>query len=452
MSMRGASVGILNEIVYDINRVNEIYANVNNENAKELHDAAVELEADVNYKYLNDEEKVPEFAEEEDKEEPKKSSETDDEDEEDKKKSNAGRVIAALTGLTLLAGGAYHTGSILHSLRENDCDKTETVEESESNVRIGASVIDAFDKTTEESKQEETTTATETTTAEATTEETKVETPVENMLVAGEYGTFFDVNDPEQVQARAQYIFDTYFAKNPTLTEQQKKLITVDNIANTIRIMNGNLALDENGYEFFDGMTLNQYTETLVEAVVNVGSNDDAHYTYFPGYLLFEDDSEESEFVKSYSVIYDKLVYALNAHDDEQVQDAIACLGFKFYYEWYLQGMYGDTNPHLFRTDLKYLTFITTIEPYNTTAEEWHLSELTPVCIEVCKNPGTNEMGLISVNDLQEALETGAWNNIGAKLGGMDVEPVQWLAEYYDALNQQLSWKYDHRQTRSLNK
>ena len=61
-------------------------------------------------------------------------------------------------------------------------------------------------------------------------------------------------------------------------------------------------------------------------------------------------------------------------------------------------------------------------------------------------------MGLISVNDLKEALETGEWNNIGAKLGGMDVEPVQWLAEYYDALNQQLSWKYDHRQTMSLNK
>ena len=113
--------------------------------------------------------------------------------------------------------------------------------------------------------------------------------------------------------------------------------------------------------------------------------------------------------------------------------------------------MYGDTNPHLFRTDLMYLTFISTIEPYNTTAREWHLSEQTPVCIEACLDYNTGEKGLISVNDLVVALETGAWNNVGAKLGGMDVEPNPWLAEYYDALNQQLSWKYDHRQTLNLN-
>lgn len=363
-------------------------------------------------------------------------------------------VLATVTAVGTV-GTAYHTAQIQKYLI-NGNDGTETVEYTEDAPVKTIAAAAAFAPANVTVKPETTATPDATVTPEvnATPEVVTEETVVEGQqLVLGEYGTFFDINDEEQVNARAQYIFDNYFANNNTLTEQQRELITVTNIANMIRVMNDENALDENGEKVHvAGLTLNEYTKVLVETVVNTCSNETGVFSYFPAYLLFLDDSKESEYVKSYQAPYEKLVYSLNEHDDEQVEDAIACLGFKFGKEWFLQGMYGDTNPHLFRTDLKYLLFISTIEPYNATAREWHLSELKPVCIELCVNPVTGEMGTVSVNDLVEALETGCWNHIGAKLGGLDVEPNPWLTEYYHALDDSLSWKYDHRSTLSMGK
>ena len=456
LKAEGASVRILNEIVSDMKKAIAIYKDVNEENVSTLNVEAINLQNIVEYKYAMEEEAVPEISEEEPTRETTEDAPVEETDvEENKKGVGAGAVALGLVGTTLLAGIAIHTGLEAKKVRNNNETTIEVVEETEAPVRVITTEAPTEEETKVEETKEEETTQEETQveeTEETQVEETTQEETEERQLVLGEYGTFFDINNPEQVHARAQYIFDNYYADNANLTAQQKQLITVENLENTIRIMNGTLPVNEEGYEFFDGMTLNEYTNVLVEVVVNSGSNVNDHYEYFPAYLLMIDGSEESEFVRSYSVIYDKLVYALNEHDDEQVQDAIACLGYKFLNEWYLQGMYGDTNPHLFGTDLKYLTFISTIEPYNTTAREWHLSEQTPVCITGCLNYETGEKELISVNDLVVALETGAWNNIGAKLGNMDVEPNPWLAEYYEALNDSLSWKYDHREALKLNK
>jgi len=427
----GANVTILNEVVSDMNKVIEIYKEVNEENVLEKNIEVINLKDTLDEKYFVKEEEVPELEEPVEETEEEKSEETEDEEDEEKK-SNKTAVALGAAGVVLLGGIAVHTGLEARRSRAEKAS-TEVVEETSRSIEV----VNPTEAPVE---------------TPAPTEAPKEETESNELkLVLGEYGTFFDVNDEEQLNARAKYIFDNYFANNETLTEQQKQLITVENIANTIRIMNGVLPINEEGYEFFDGMTLNDYTNVLVEAVINVPSNVNDHYTYFPAYLLTVDGSEESDFIKSYSEIYDKLIYSLNEHDDEQVQDAIACLGFKFYNEWYLQGMYeGDVNPHLFNTELKYLTFISTIEPYNTTAREWHLSEKKPVCIYACKDYETGEKALVSVNDIVVALETGAWNNVGAKLGDMKVEPVQWLAEYYEALNDSLSWKYDHREVKTL--
>ena len=216
--------------------------------------------------------------------------------------------------------------------------------------------------------------------------------------------------------------------------------------------MNGEMPIDAEGNVIYDGSALNDYTRVLVDLTVNTQSNDNQHYSHFPSHLLFADDSEVSEFVKSYDEIYDKLCHGLNTHDDEEVQDAIACLGFKFNREWMLMGMKGDTNPHSFETEYKYLAMIATVEPYNTTALEWHLSEKQPVCIMACLDYETDAETLVPVNDIHAALETGAWNNIGAKLAGLDnVDNHPWMAEFYTALYDHLNWKYDHLNTLKLN-
>lgn len=284
-------------------------------------------------------------------------------------------------------------------------------------------------------------------------------TYVDPNLEAGSYGTFLDVTNKEQVEARAQYIFDTYFANRlDTLPDDQKESITVEKIANTIRIMNGQFPLTEDGEAYFDGFAVDNYTVTLVDTLVNSLSNKNQSYVHVPGHLFAVDHSELSEFIKAYDVLYEKLIYGLNTKNDQIIEEAIACLGYRFNHEWYLQGAYnkelllgaeGDdyrtiVNPHNLDIRVRYLAFIATVEPFNTTALEWHLSEARPVCIEMCDEYGTQETRTVPVNDIHTALETGAWSNIGAKLAGQenDTEVVPWLVQFYQALYQGLETDY----------
>ena len=342
-------------------------------------------------------------------------------------KWKAAKAVAAALGIIFLGGTAVHTGIIIH--RNLNCD--EKVEETENEVNNETNINN------------------ETNSAEDSKEESKEESNEEaKNLQPGELGTFLDASDAEQVQARAQYLFDNYYSPNMKYIDAgDQHLVTVENIANTIRVMNGELPLDENGYQFKDGATVDDYTSVLLATTVNAGSTKGEEYYHFPAYLFAEDGSEVQEFIKSYDDIYDKLVYSMNVGDDAQAEDAIACLGYKFWNEWYLQGMYGDTNPHTFDTDLRYLAFVTTIEPYNTTALEYHLNEKKPVCIEACYDYETKDKELLSVNEIKVALETGEWNQISAKLAGMDVPNNPWLPLFWEALDDQLNWKYDHRDT-----
>lgn len=464
----GASTRILNDVVADINTVIALRNSVTEANAEAKRDEAIRLRETLDTKYDLTLREVPELEETETTERVEETR-TEETEVGESKGVGAGVVCLGLVGTVLLAGAAYHTGVEARRVRST-VPTTEIVQEAEETPRVitraseeqPTQAPERVQPTTPPERQEptkapvveQTAAPTEAPTVAPTEAPTVAPTEVPTVapteapvLVLGEYGTFFDINDVEQVNARATYIYNNYFANNESLTAQQRQLITVENIADVIRVMNGELPLNRE----FDGSTLNDVTIVLCEAVINVGSNVDDHYTYFPSYLLFVDGTPEQEFVKAYAPIYEKLVYALNNHDDEQVQDAIACLGFKFWNEWYLMGMDGTSiNPHDLNTAQKYLMFISTIEPYNTTAREWHLSEQKPVCIEACIDYNTGEKSTVSVNDLVVALETGAWNT-GAKLGNMDVEPVCWCAEYYEALNNHLGWKYDHRNTLNLN-
>lgn len=348
-------------------------------------------------------------------------------------KSGAGRALATALGVIFLGGIAVHTGIIIH--RGLNCEEQVEETESEMDKEEFIGPVEDSEEAEEESKEE-------------STEESKEEN---KNLQPGEFGTFLDASDAEQVQARAQYLFDNYYAPNMKYIDAgDQHLVTVDNIANTIRVMNGELPLDENGYQTKDGATVDDYTSVLLATTVNAGSTKGEEYYHFPAYLFAEDGSEVQEFIKSYDDIYDKLVYSMNVGDDPQAEDAIACLGYKFWNEWYLQGMYGDTNPHTFDTDLRYFAFVATIEPYNTTALEYHLNEKKPVCIEACYDYETKNKELLSVNEIKVALETGEWNQISAKLAGMDVPNNPWLPLFWEALDDQLNWKYDHRDTLTL--
>ena len=458
---KAAGVGsdITREISKDVRVVDELVRNVNAENAEEYRARLTDLQTEYEFKYGEELPEPLEREEEETHEEERHEEETHEEAPVDAKPKKAKKgLLYKVTAVILLLATALHTGLALHGngfkLSNLFNRQTRTMEDSENEESELAVVTEEETKTEEETQAVEEETKTEETGVGTTEEEenkTEETTQEQTGLVLGEYGTFFDVHDDAQVQARAQYIYDNYFV--PIINDLQGKevdlsLVTVENIANTIRTMNGAQALDKNGNKVLTGATVNENAhkfETYIANIISSAQSD--HYYYIPAYLFAVDGSETSEFMKSYDPIYQKMVGAMNEGNVEEVRDSIACLGFKWWNEWYLQGMYNWANPHNLPTQEKYMAAMGTWYPYGTIASE---ANVGPVCITVCINPETGEMRELTVDQIWQALLFGNWNFVTEQKTGMDEPNHPWLPEYYQALVDYLTFDYDHPQTLGL--
>ena len=148
----GASVKILNEVVADMKEAIRIYNDVNEENVDVLNAQAIDLQTVTEFRYFTEEE-TPEL--EETHEEPTRT-ETEEETEVGERHVGAGAVALGLVGATLLTGIAVHTGMEVKKVRDAEAT-TETVEESETPVRVITKQND------EETSKEETSTEEKTT-------------------------------------------------------------------------------------------------------------------------------------------------------------------------------------------------------------------------------------------------------------------------------------------------
>lgn len=347
-------------------------------------------------------------------------------------------------GLFFLLGGV--TGAALLAAALMGVCQIKSCNTQRSNSGIEQSTEEDEEKTTEVPTTKDNPT-------ESTEKTTEAPTETASQLVPGEYGTFTDIEDDEQVEARAQFIIDNYFAPfMDKLSPNERAVITKENIMNTIRTMNDNLPLDENGNRTKDGVTVDTYGQAFLEmAINNPSSRQLDKYYHVPLHMFAVDNTELSDFIKAYDEIYDKMIHGLNVGDDEEVQDAIACLGYKFYNEWYLQGADGSFNPHNLPQALKYFAWQATIPKYQVTGLESNIDMMRPVCIEVCYPYGSNERKAITVDSIYAALESGEWNHISAKLAGMDVPNNPWLPLFWQSLEDDLNWQYEHLNTLKLN-
>ena len=494
LKKNGAHVSILNEIVGDINALNEIVANVNNENAEEYYKKAIDLETVTNFKYFDPEKEVPELVEVPEKEEGTKRVLTKEEiEEEDEKKSNAGKVVAGVLATVLGTGLVYHSGAIVKEVKDLFRSDTETVEESEANVRISTSVLNALrgnrsnnntSSTTPETTAAPTETPASTTTPETTAAPTETpeattttettaaptETPkeetasTEKQLVLGEYGTFFDVTDKAQVEARAQYILDTYYAPfMDQLSENEREFLNVETIANIIRVMNGELPIDENGNVIEDANVVDNYGQKYTVIVGDLGSSPklEGRLYNIPSHMFTIDGSRMSEFLKPYDEAYQLMVDGNNQAIDQRLageevtgatilRQGIADWGTKVWYEWVMQGVFGDTNPYNIDAKDRLDIFMGTFVKYGQYAYEYNSNSLQPVCVTVCVNEETKEMMEIPVNAIYEGYISGVWDTVIAKKAGFEVPAIPDSIAFTQDLMDELTWKYNNLYQRGL--
>ncbi len=280
-----------------------------------------------------------------------------------------------------------------------------------------------------------------------------VESNVSNLKL-GEVGTFLDITNDEQVEARANYIYDNYYKPYiGNLSQNTQDAVSVDLIANCIRVMNGELPLDENGKKVFDINVVDDYAQKYVNLLTNLPSSPEKDgWSYTPAYLFTTDGTKLQEFVKSYDDLYTQLVKGLNERSAEVARPAIESIGHKFWNEWTVDGMYGDVNPFNFESKNRLFAFYSTIAPYGTTAVEYNLNSMQPVCIETCVDYNTKEMKELPVTEIYYGIITGEYNEVVGRLTGIDVPNEPDSVGFTQDLLDELQYKYEHLDTMKLTK
>lgn len=279
--------------------------------------------------------------------------------------------------------------------------------------------------------------------------------------LTGKYGQFKDATNDEQVKARAQYIYDNYYSNWVNeLTPEQQKNITPEKIANIIRVMNGELPLDEDGNRYYDVNVVDETVNSFVNITANLPSSSTldsktneeiGQIKDIPMHMFAVDGSETSEFIKPYDEDFTNIIDGRNHHNGEKTVNAIKSLGEKMWREFVMVGrnyqnddgtLTNYRNPYDLPAQQRALAWIGATQRYGAIALPYNLNGMQAVCIDVCVNYNTKELNAIPVNEIYEGYHSGLYNSIIARLAGLPEKHDPDTIGFVQDLNNQLEFKY----------
>lgn len=279
--------------------------------------------------------------------------------------------------------------------------------------------------------------------------------------LTGKYGQFKDATNDEQVKARAQYIYDNYYSNWVNeLTPEQQKNITPEKIANIIRVMNGELPLDEDGNRYYDVNVVDETVNSFVNITANLPSSSTldsktneeiGQIKDIPMHMFAVDGSETSEFIKPYDEDFTNIIDGRNHHNGEKTVNAIKSLGEKMWREFVMVGrnyqnddgtLTNYRNPYDLPAAQRALAWIGATQRYGAIALPYNLNGMQAVCIDVCVNYNTKELNAIPVNEIYEGYHSGLYSSIIARLAGLPEKHDPDTIGFVQDLNDQLEFKY----------
>ena len=270
--------------------------------------------------------------------------------------------------------------------------------------------------------------------------------------LTGKYGQFKDVTNDEQVNARANYLYNTYFEQfRSKLTPTEQEMITPEKIANIIRVANGELPLDADGNKYFDANLTDDYIQALTKITADLPSSPALDKIYnVPTHLFAVDGSDLSNFMMKYDEDYENVADARNNRDGEKAQAAIASLGQKLWYEWSLQGMNYEIDGQM--TDYKSpfdlpakeraLALNASVAKYGPYVFEYNLNAMQPVCIDACVDYYSKTMKKLTVNEIFVGVTSGEYDTVIAKAAGIEVDKEPDSIAFDQDLRDELEFKY----------
>lgn len=278
-----------------------------------------------------------------------------------------------------------------------------------------------------------------------------VDTDTEEELT-GKYGQFKDVTNDEQVNARANYLYNTYFEQfRSKLTPTEQEMITPEKIANIIRVANGELPLDADGNKYFDANLTDDYIQALTKIIADLPSSPALDKIYnVPTHLFAVDGSDLSNFMMKYDEDYENIAEARNNRDGAKAQRAIASLGKKLWYEWSLQGMNYETDgkmsdyksPFDLPAAQRALALNASVAKYGPYVFEYNLNAMQPVCIDACVDYYSKTMKKLTVNEIFVGVTSGEYDTVIAKAAGIEVDKEPDSIAFDQDLRDELEFKY----------
>lgn len=274
----------------------------------------------------------------------------------------------------------------------------------------------------------------------------------EDEELTGEYGQFKDVTNDEQINARANYLYNTYFEQfRSKLTPTEQEMITPEKIANIIRVANGELPLDSEGNKYYDANLTDDYIQALTKITADLPSSPALDKIYnVPTHLFAVDGSDLSNFMMKYDEDYEKVAEARNNRDGAKAQEAIASLGKKLWYEWSLQGMNYEIDGKM--TDYKSpfdlpakeraLALNASVAKYGPYVFEYNLNAMQPVCIDACVDYYSKTMKQLTVNEIFVGVTSGEYDTVIAKAAGIEVDKEPDSIAFDQDLRDELEFKY----------
>ena len=217
-----------------------------------------------------------------------------------------------------------------------------------------------------------------------------------------------DITNEDDVRAAAQRVYNDIA---PMLASENDIVLNYnashENIEDMIRVLNGEMPINSK----FDENTLNQMIQMNADIFANVGHVDNQLYKV-KYEQLFEDNSLEALYARSYEEIYVKIVDYRKEGNVDGFVEPVGVLGNKLYNEWYLAGLYGGFNPYALPENKQYLAFLASTSRISNYVSEYiedirmHEDPNFTICIPTCYNEN-GEQEYRSFEEIELGLYTG---------------------------------------------
>ena len=109
----------------------------------------------------------------------------------------------------------------------------------------------------------------------------------------------------------------------------------------------------------------------------------------------------------------------MNQGSYEKSYEAAQTIATKMFYEWHMDGVFGDQNPYLLDAEQLKLARMCSVDKWVNYVYEFEQDAQTAICVDVCVDYNTKELSTLKGDEIQQAITYDLWEDTVAISAGM---------------------------------